>query len=218
MLHMRIKTPLLFILLICTSCLTAEESIVQVAEFSNNNINDWMKKEFDGITQYNLDRDERTTVLKAHSHRAASGLVKKIQIDLYQTPYINWRWKVNNPLFILNETEKEGDDYAARIYVVIDGGVLFWRTLALNYVWASNKAVNDLWTSPYTSNVKMIAIESGEPFKKQWRSEKRNVRTDLRKAFGREIRFIDAVAIMTDTDNSQQKATAYYGDIYFTSE
>jgi len=215
---MRIKTTLLFTLLVCICNLAAEESTIQVAEFSKNDLSAWESQEFDGVTQYVLDRDERTTVLKAHSHRAASGLVKKIQIDLYQTPYINWRWKINNPLFKLNEAEKEGDDYAARIYVVIDGGVLFWRTLALNYVWASNKPVNELWTSPYTANVKMIAIQSGESFKKQWNSEKRNVRTDLRKAFGREIRFIDAVAIMTDTDNSQQKATSYYGDIYFSSE
>lgn len=215
---MQIKTTLLLTLLVCSCDLAAKESTIQVADFSKNDLSGWESQEFDGITQYTFDRDQRTTVLKANSHRAASGLVKKIPIDLFKTPYLNWRWKVNNPLFKLNEAEKAGDDYAARIYIVIDGGALFWRTLALNYVWASNKPVNELWTSPYTNNVKMIAIDSGETFKKQWRNNKRNVRTDLRKAFGREIRFIDAVAIMTDTDNSLQKATAYYGDIYFTSD
>ncbi|HEX7027661.1 MAG TPA: DUF3047 domain-containing protein [Gammaproteobacteria bacterium] len=28
---------------------------------------------------------------------------------------------------------------------------------------------------------------------------------------------MEGIAIMTDTDNSQSAATAYYGDIYFTA-
>jgi len=196
----------------------ATETKIYAGEFSTNNLKHWESHEFDGMTRYLLDRDEKTTILKAHSHRAASGMVRKIQIDLEHTPYLNWRWKVNQALSNLNENEKSGDDFAARIYLVIDGGALFWRTLALNYVWASKKTINETWASPYTSNVKLIAVESGDKYKKQWRDEKRNVRDDLRKAFGRDFRFIDAVAIMTDTDNSQQKATAYYGDIYFSND
>ena len=34
---------------------------------------------------------------------------------------------------------------------------------------------------------------------------------------GEEIDAIDAVALMTDTDNSGQNATAWYGDIVFTA-
>ncbi|MDZ4154108.1 DUF3047 domain-containing protein, partial [Methylicorpusculum sp.] len=34
--------------------------------------------------------------------------------------------------------------------------------------------------------------------------------------FGEDIRYIDAVAIMSDSDDSQGKVTAYYGDIYFS--
>ena len=64
----------------------------------------------------------------------------------------------------------------------------------------------------------MIAIQTGNKKSKQWQSEKRNVRKDLQKAYGKDIRFIDAIAIMTDTDNSGQKATAYYGDIYFSKK
>jgi len=30
------------------------------------------------------------------------------------------------------------------------------------------------------------------------------------------VRYIDVIAIMTDTDNSGQQAHAYYGDIYFS--
>jgi hypothetical protein len=46
-------------------------------------------------------------------------------------------------------------------------------------------------------------------------SEERNVYEDYKKAFGEEPSMISGVAIMTDTDNTGESATAYYGDIVF---
>lgn len=212
----------LILFLLCSvlahGAIAASPTIIPVGEFSNKKLSGWEDHVFDGITQYSLGSDGESPILEAHSFRSASGLIKKIEIDLHKTPFLNWRWKVNHALYNVNELEKKGDDYAARIYIVVDGGMLFWRTLALNYVWASQQEFNNVWENAFTSNVKMIAVQSGDKYKKQWRNEKRNVREDLQKAFGRDFRFIDAVAIMTDTDNSQQKATAYYGDIYFSEQ
>ncbi|HHJ80564.1 MAG TPA: DUF3047 domain-containing protein, partial [Candidatus Tenderia electrophaga] len=36
--------------------------------------------------------------------------------------------------------------------------------------------------------------------------------------FGEDISEINAIAIMTDSDNTQQKAVAYYGDLFFSAE
>ena len=63
----------------------------------------------------------------------------------------------------------------------------------------------------------MLAVESGNARLGQWQHYRRNVREDLRQFIGKEIRYIDAVAIMTDSDNSGQKAVTCYGDIFFTS-
>ena len=49
----------------------------------------------------------------------------------------------------------------------------------------------------------------------QWRSYKRNVREDFRRAFGEEPWDVVAVGMMTDTDNTGQTAHSYYGDITF---
>ena len=49
----------------------------------------------------------------------------------------------------------------------------------------------------------------------QWLSEERNIYEDYKKAFGQEPPMISGVAIMTDTDNTGETATAYYGDILF---
>jgi hypothetical protein len=51
-----------------------------------------------------------------------------------------------------------------------------------------------------------------------WVTHKRNVWADLREQFGEHIVSVDAVALMTDTDNSGGHAQASYGDIWFSAE
>jgi hypothetical protein len=118
----------------------------------------------------------------------------------------------------VDERSKAGDDYPARLYLVISGGVLFWRTRALNYVWSSHQPVGTSWPNAFTGNARMLAVESGPAHAGEWRHYRRDVRADLRRWLDEDIDAIDAVAIMTDTDNSGQHAIAYYGDIYFSTD
>jgi hypothetical protein len=69
--------------------------------------------------------------------------------------------------------------------------------------------------NPYTDRVMMFVVESGSAKLNQWVNEERNVYEDYKKAFGEEPPMISGIAIMTDTDNTGEKATAYYGDILF---
>jgi hypothetical protein len=69
--------------------------------------------------------------------------------------------------------------------------------------------------NPYTDRVMMFVVESGTAKLNQWMNEERNVYEDYKKAFGEEPPMISAVAIMTDTDNTGETATAHYGDILF---
>ena len=213
-----IPALLLNLILLLIYPMTSIADVNMIGEFSKEKLKNWENHRFEGQTSYTLVQDENATVLKAESKGSASGLVNKTRIDLNDTPFLNWRWKVDKSLYRLAETMKDGDDFSARIYIIVDGGAFFWKTLALNYVWSSSQKIDSLWDNPFTSNAKMIAIQTGNKKSKQWQSEKRNVRKDLQKAYGKDIRFIDAIAIMTDTDNSGQKATAYYGDIYFSKE
>lgn len=217
--YMKLRPKLYtFLMLLLSYAFVSAEETISVANFSENNLNGWETQSFKNETLYTIVDINNQTALKAVSNNSASGLVKKIRIDIHKTPYINWQWKINQSMYRLAEDLKQGDDFAARVYVIIDGGVFFWRTLALNYVWASGKPINSLWDNPFTSNAKMLAVQSGDSKSKQWVTQKHNVRKDLNKAFGRDFRFIDAVAIMTDSDNSGQKAEAFYGDIYFSSQ
>ena len=58
-------------------------------------------------------------------------------------------------------------------------------------------------------------LVSGSAKLDQWVNEKRNVYEDYKKAFKEEPPMISGVAIMTDTDNTGESATAFYGDIVF---
>lgn len=189
-----------------------------IGDFSSGSLEHWESKEFKGQTNYQLTKLDDITVLKAQSTHSASGLFKKQRIDLRKTPVLNWRWRTENRLGNLNEQSKSGDDYAARVYVVVSGGLAFWRTKAINYVWASTSPKGKIWPNAFAGDhAMMIALRSSGDETGSWYTEKRNILADLKQFFGDGIDSIDAVAIMTDTDNARGSATAYYGDIYFTA-
>ena len=187
--------------------------------FSKGVMVGWKAKEFKGQTQYQISKLDGVQVLKADSNTAASGLFFEQRIDLEKTPILNWRWRIENRLAKLDEQAKAGDDFAARVYVVKSGGLVFWNTKAINYVWASTTPQGKTWPNPFAGDhAMMVAVRSSADATGTWFTEKRNVRTDFKQLTGEDLLYIDAVAIMTDTDNAKGKATAYYGDIYFTAE
>lgn len=197
---------------------SASADELTVGNFSNSTLESWEKKSFSGKTTYGLVSLQKTTVLRAESHGEASGLFRKIKVDLKKYPYLNWRWRIEKRLTTSNEKVKSGDDYAARIYVIIDGGFLPWRTKAVNYVWANKAEKHDIWPSAFAGrNAMMIALRNNKDPTATWFDEKRNVFKDLSKIFRKDITSIDGIAIMTDTDNNQDETIAYYGDIYFSA-
>ena len=86
---------------------------------------------------------------------------------------------------------------------------------AINYIWESKAAKGTIVPNPFTERAKMIVVESGAEKLNQWVAEEHNVYDDYKQAFGLEPPMISGVAIMTDTDNTGESATAYYGDILF---
>ena len=192
---------------------------LSIADFSASGLDGWEKKQFSGSTSYQLVQMDGKQVLLAESEDSASALIKKAHIDIQRFPFLNWKWRIENRLFTEDEKNKSGDDYAVRMYVVIDGGIFIWRTKALNYVWAYQASKGEVWENAFAGkHAQMIALRNRKDKLSTWYTEKRNVYADLKDLFGTDFHFIDAIAIMTDTDNSHGQAKAYYGDIYFTND
>lgn len=121
---------------------------------------------------------------------------------------------------------KSGDDYPARVYVVAGNPLLPWTIRSIVYVWANGIVHaprrgphgDPLYPDPYTSQAKIIAIQQGAAKVGHWVAERRNVRADFIAAFGGSPKHIDAVAVMTDCDNSHDSGQAWYGDIALRGE
>ena len=64
----------------------------------------------------------------------------------------------------------------------------------------------------------MVVVQSGNKDLNKWVDEERNMYEDYRNAFKEEPPMISGVAIMTDTDDTGESATAYYGDIVFRKD
>lgn len=181
---------------------------IPVGRFSAGDLSGWSDKAHKGKTSYTLEDG----TLKAHSVKAASGLIKKLSLDTRKYPKLSWSWRVDHSLKREDITSKKGDDFAARIYVIFPR-TFFWRMRAINYVWAAKMPKGSEAPSPYTANSRIVAVESGDEKAGSWVHEERNIYEDYKKIFGEEPPLLGGVAIMTDTDDTLDEATAWYGDI-----
>jgi len=184
-------------------------------------------------TAYEVVKDGNRLIVKAVSEASASGLIKQVSIDPREYSIVRWSWKVENVLKSSDVALKEGDDYPARLYITFEydpervglskklkynaGRAIFGDIpiAAINYIWESKTPIGTIVENAYTDFAKMIVVESGPQRLGAWLDEERNVYEDYKRAFGEEPPMINAVAIMSDTDNTRERATAYYGDIQF---
>ncbi len=185
----------------------------EIGRFSSGDLTGWTPKSFVGETSYRLVEENGALVLEAASEGAASGLVFERDIDLVETPVLAWRWRVSAPVNPPDERSREGDDFAVRVYFVTSGEGWLSLPQSVAYVWASRQPEGSSWPNPYTGNVRMVAVDSGDRRAGEWRVHRRNMREDFKRLFGRDIRKITHVAIMTDTDDSGLSARGWYGDI-----
>lgn len=211
------KITLIIILLNCTISVYSSSNKLNVGEFSQMNLSGWDEKSFRGNTSYQIKIGEHGSYLQANANASASALYKKVDVDLDQTPFLNWSWRIQQPLDAVDEQSKQGDDYAARVYVILKRGLTPWKTNALNYVWSSDPMPPESWPNAYTEKAIMIPLRN-QSHDIDWKSEKVNVKQDFKKYFGLEVSHIHAIAVMTDTDNSQSQAIASYGDIFFSAD
>ena len=234
--------PIILLSTLSPIAFSQTSSVLEVGMFSREKAGegiptDWNPltfKKIERLTDYTLVKDGDTVVVKAVANASASGLVRKIRINPDEYPVVQWHWKVGNILKKADVNRKAGDDYPARIYITLEydpSRVSFFEKMkyetirlfygqypplaAINYIWEGRAPVETIVPNPYTNRAMMIVVESGEEKINQWVCEERDILEDYRKAFGEPPPMVSGVAIMTDTDNTGESATAYYGDILF---
>ena len=191
---------------------------VTIFEFTDEEMKTLQVRKVKGKTTYTFGSNENGNYLKAEAEGKASGLGKKVKINLIKTPFINITWKVEKNLSGIIENSKKGHDYAARVFVVKKTGVTPLSNKAINYVFSSNNSVGENWPSPYTNKSIDYVLSTTNEHQNEWVTVKANVREHFKNLHDLDVKELNGVAIMTDTDNSKLKAISYYQNIYFSSE
>ena len=211
------KVVLLSIILI----LPVKAEKLMVFDFSEKELSELKVRKVRGAdaqTTYSVGVNENGNYLKAEAENAASGLGKKIKINLDKTPIINITWKVEKDLKNINEKSKKGHDFAARVFVIKKTGVTALSNRVINYAFSSNSKVGESWPSPYTKKSIDNVLSTTNNNLNEWVTVKANVKEDFKKYHDLDVKELDGVAIMTDTDNSKMRAITYYQNIFFSEE
>jgi hypothetical protein len=192
--------------------------------------------------KFSLETDEGHTVLRVDSDHSAGSVGVPITAPRSAgaagdvKTVLEWRWKIDRLLERAEMEHKPGDDYPARVYVFFDvpldslsfverSKIRIARmvagadvpTAALCYVWDSTHRIGFTAWSPYTSRLRMVVLQSGPARVGQWMSESRDVAADFRDAFGFDAPAVTSVAVGSDTDNTDDHVTTWYGDISFVA-
>lgn len=185
--------------------------------------------------EQSLVADEGATVLRVRSRAAAGAAIHPLETPS-EGAALAWRWKVDRVVRAADMDTREGDDFAARVYVFFDvpleslplaqrvrmrlarllhGAAL--PTAAICYVWDNRHARGTSRWSPYTDRVRIVVLESGEAQAGRWVPERRDLAADFRAAFGAQwsgaVPAVTGVALGNDTDQTGETATAWFGDV-----
>lgn len=168
-------------------------------------------------------------VLQIKADAAAGGLLHPLDLPGDQPWQLSWQWRTEQPLDQARFATREGDDYAARVYVLLDypldslsfatrQKLRLARTFfdpdlpaaTLSYVWDNRAAPGTHARSAYTETVEMIVLRGPEAALGQWQSESRDLRADAIAAFGSAPRKILGVVFAADSDNTGESAHSYF--------
>jgi len=194
---------------------------IKIFEFTNDELDTLEVRKVRNAkakTIYTIGKNDIGNYLKSVADNSASGLGKEIKIDLNITPFINITWKVEKDLSGINEQSKKGHDYAARVFVIKKTGATPLSNRAINYVFSSNLDIDHNNPSPYTKKSIDYVLSTTKINLNEWVTVKANVKEHFKQLHGLDVKELNGVALMSDTDNSKRKSVAYFQNIFFSKE
>lgn len=182
----------------------------------------WKGRSDNAFNEYKIKiEDNENSYVEAISQKSDMFLLKEIKVDLVKFPYLNWRWRVNEYPPNGDESVKKYCDNPASVAVVFR--LSKWRPKSIKYSWSTTLDQDTRTSSPYAiwpSRSDIIVMRSGKDKEVGWVTEKRNVLQDYMDLYNDhdvKEKFIYAIVIMTDGDNTKSNSAADYDDIYFSS-
>lgn len=167
---------------------------------------------------YRRDRGpDGEAIVTAISRDAGSMFMRRVSFDPNTMAGVRWRWRVPGPVAGADERLKGADDAAARVYFVWglrDKGDLF-EAEALGYIWGRTRRPGEIGASPFSDRIGIVCLRSGRDSAGGWQEERRDLAADYRAYFKRRPTGpVTAIALLTDSDDTNGAATASYGPIF----
>ena len=175
--------------------------------------------------------DAGTTVLRIAAADAAGSAAHRVA-DPARASVLAWRWKVDRVVAGADLARKEGDDYAARVYVTFDvpeaslpladrarirlAKLIYGTelpTAAICYVWDNRHPVETTAWNAYSGRVRMVVLRNAADGVGSWAAETRDVAADFRAAFGGAAPAVTGVVLSADTDQTHESVVAWFGDL-----
>ncbi len=194
----------------------------------------WVHQTFPGkrASRYRYERKDGRHALQAQAASSASMLRQTVRVEPHQLGQLRFSWMVPSLIDAADLSQRDGDDSPVRVVLAFDGDRTRFSTkdaalselselltgeplpyATLMYVWSNQQASGTVVLSPRTSRIRKLVMESGPGRLRQWLDYERDVRADFVKAYGEAPDALLAIGIMTDTDNTQSQAQAWYGPV-----
>jgi hypothetical protein len=186
-------------------------------------------------SQYQLASEQGRKGLKVQAQSSASMMRYALRVEPQALGALKFSWKVPQAIAQANVADRDFDDAPVRLVLAFEGDSSKFsarnamlselsRTITgeplpyatLMYVWCATSEKDTVVHNPRTDRIRKIVLESGGKNLGKWLDYERDIRADFIKAFGEEPGALLGVALMTDTDNTQSNAMAYYGPVTLT--
>ncbi len=183
-------------------------------------------------TVYRHEPKEGRSAVAARAHSSASMWRRHASRAAESLGEVEFSWWVQALPANADVSQIDREDASARVMFAFAGDVsrlsarnqmLFDLVHALSgepppfatlmYVWDAQAPVGSVIVNPQSDRIRKIVVESGVTGLRQWRSYRRNLVEDFRLAFGEAPGALQAMAVMTDGDNTQSQVNTWYGDI-----
>ena len=191
--------------------------------------------------ELSLAKEGKRTVLKVKSMGSASGILKRIDVDIKAFPVLVWRWKINRVVGMAIESKKDRNDSAARVRVIFGKASVkpsqrppdiskFFKSFGfkmegteprgfkIDYIWGNNVPKGEVIDYPGAKNHKMVVVQSGNKRANRWVWEKRNLIEDFQQFFRSAPPALIGIVVLTDTDQTNEGVIAHYSSIVLMSK
>jgi DUF3047 family protein len=199
--------------------LCAGEEVIVLDAHKTDTLLDWDKRFLSEGSSWQVVDDSGERVIKFRSESSSLSLEKRIVVDLRQTPYLEWVWKVTVLPKGGDFTATLTDDQAGQLLVTFPK-TLLERRKVITYLWDSTVPKGTMADAPgpLFLNIKAIVVESGDSQLGKWVHEKRNLLEDFQTLFGSTPERAIGLRIQLNSQHTNTVAESFWKTIRFTSE